>query len=105
MVGSPNATFSTTLAVLRPTPGRRSSAARSRGTWPPCSRSRISESAITFFAFMRNRPMEPMKDMSLSTPSCTIAAGVLATGKSCAVTLLTPLSVACADSTTATSSS
>ena len=32
MVGSPNAVFSTTFAVLRPTPGRASSAARSRGT-------------------------------------------------------------------------
>ena len=38
-VGSPNATLSTTLAVLRPTPGSASSASRSRGTSPPCARS------------------------------------------------------------------
>jgi hypothetical protein len=37
MVGSPKAVLSTTLAVLRPTPGRASSALRSRGTSPPCS--------------------------------------------------------------------
>ena len=36
MVGSPKAMFSTTLAVLRPTPGSASSASRSRGTSPPC---------------------------------------------------------------------
>ena len=35
-VDSPKATFSTTFAVLRPTPGRASSASRVRGTWPPC---------------------------------------------------------------------
>ena len=46
-----------------------------------------------------------MYGMRPSTPSCAIAAGVLATGKSFAVALFTPLSVACADSTTATSSS
>src|SRR5690349_2959321 len=43
--------------------------------------------------------------MRPSTPSLTNACGVLAMGKSRAVDLLTPLSVACADSTTATSSS
>ena len=37
MVGSPNAMLSTTLAVLRPTPGSASSASRVRGTCPPCS--------------------------------------------------------------------
>ena len=42
IVGCPNATFSTTFAVLRPTPGSVSSASRSAGTLPPCSRSRIS---------------------------------------------------------------
>jgi hypothetical protein len=38
MVASPKAEFMTTFAVLRPTPGRASSAARSRGTSPPCLR-------------------------------------------------------------------
>ena len=40
-----------------------------------------------------------------ATPSAAIAAGVLATGKSRAVALLTPLSVDCAERITATSSS
>ena len=40
-----------------------------------------------------------------STPSATIAAGVLATGKSLRVAALTLLSVVCAESITATSSS
>ena len=35
IVGSPKAVFRTTFAVLRPTPGRDSSSARSRGTSPP----------------------------------------------------------------------
>ena len=43
IVGSPNAVLSTTLAVLRPTPGRASSAARRRGTSPPCSSTRMRQ--------------------------------------------------------------
>ena len=35
IVGSPKAMLSTTLAVLRPTPGSASSASRERGTWLP----------------------------------------------------------------------
>ena len=58
-----------------------------------------------FFALLRKRPIDCTYGMRPSTPSATIAAGVLATGKSFAVALFTPLSVACADSTTATSSS
>ena len=42
---------------------------------------------------------------SPATPSAAIAAGVLATGKSVRVARFTPLSVAWAESTTATSSS
>ena len=48
--GSPKAVLSTTLAVFLPTPGRASSAARSRGTSPPCDASRIRHSAMMFFA-------------------------------------------------------
>ena len=58
-----------------------------------------------FFALLRKRPIDWTYGMSPSTPSATMAAGVAATGKSFAVALFTPLSVACADSTTATSSS
>ncbi len=53
MVGSPNATFSTTLAVLRPTPGSSSSASRSFGTSPPCRAISILDIAITRLALPR----------------------------------------------------
>ncbi len=43
IVGSPKATLSTTLAVLRPTPGRVCSASRVRGTWPPCRSTRMRQ--------------------------------------------------------------
>ena len=42
--------------------------------------------------------------MSRSSPSASIFAGVSATGNSASVARFTPLSVACADSATATSS-
>ena len=46
-----------------------------------------------------------MKGVRPSTPSAAICSAVFATGKSLAVAMLTPLSVACAESTTATRSS
>ena len=52
-VGSPKAVLSTTLAVLRPTPGRASSASRWCGTSPPCSAMSACDSPITFFALLR----------------------------------------------------
>src|SRR3546814_2257759 len=48
MVGSPNPVLSTTLAVLRPTPGRATSASRGRGTWPSCRSSSCRDIATTF---------------------------------------------------------
>jgi hypothetical protein len=57
IVGSPKAVFSTTLAVLRPTPGRASSASRARGTSPPYWFTRISQVAMTFLALVLYRPM------------------------------------------------
>src|SRR5690554_5877474 len=105
MVGSPKAVLSTTLAVLRPTPGRASSAPRSRGTSPPCRSTRIRQVAITFLALVLNRPMVEMWRLSASSPRSRIACGVLATGYRRRVALLTPTSVACADSRTAISSS
>ena len=50
MVGSPKATLRTTLAVLRPTPGRVSSTSREGGTSPPYCSTRMRESAMTFLA-------------------------------------------------------
>ena len=60
IVSSPNAVLSTTFAVLRPTPGRASSASRSRGTSPPYCSTRMRQVAMTFFALVLNRPIEEM---------------------------------------------
>ncbi|KAG1435225.1 hypothetical protein G6F57_021218 [Rhizopus arrhizus] len=57
MVGWPNAVFSTTLAVLRPTPGSDSSASRVCGTSPPWCSIRIRQVAIVFLALVRYRPI------------------------------------------------
>ena len=104
MVGSPKAMLSTTFAVLRPTPGSSSSASRERGTWPPCSAISFCDSATTFLALVRNSPMVLTSSRTRSSPSAAIFAGVSASANSAGVALLTPASVACADSTTATSS-
>ena len=57
---------------------------------------------MTFFALVRNRPIVLMYAIEAVDAEATIAAGVFAAANSFAVALLTPLSVACADSTTAT---
>ena len=103
MVASPKATFITTFAVLRPTPGSASSSAWVCGTWPPWRSSSRWLSAITFLALVRNRPIVLMCSISFFSPNATISAGVLMSLNNGPVARLTPTSVACADSTTATS--
>ena len=105
IVASPKATFSTTLAVLRPTPGSASSASRERGTCPPCRSIRIAQVANRFFALLRNSPMVRMCSVSAGRPNARIFSGELATANKRRVALLTPTSVACADSSTAASNS
>ena len=78
MVGSPKAVFSTTLAVLRPTPGSASNAARSRGTAPSCSSSRMRQVFRMFSALVLKRPMDLMCAFKPSSPKASIAAGVAA---------------------------
>jgi hypothetical protein len=92
------------LAVLRPTPGSASSAARSFGTSLSYSAIKASDSAMTFFALVLNRPIVLMCCFRPSSPKATICSGVFTSAKSARVALLTPASVAWADSTTATSS-
>ena len=104
MAGTPKAVFSTTLAVLRPTPGRRCSASRSRGTSPPCSSTRSLDRAMTFFAFMLKKPRVRIASTSLVSPNASIFCGVSTLAKRGRVALFTPTSVDCAESTTATSS-
>ena len=60
---------------------------------------------MTFVALVLNRPMVAMCFFRPSSPSASIACGVLATGNSRRVALFTPTSVDWADSATATSSS
>ncbi len=57
MVGWPKAVFRITLAVLRPTPGSASSAARSAGTSPPWRSSSSRQVSIRWRALLRYRPM------------------------------------------------
>ncbi len=104
IVGSPKATFSTTLAVLRPTPGSASSAARSCGTSPPCRSTSSRDRSTTLRALACQSPMVRICRATPSTPSATIAAGVDASANRPFVARFTPASVACADNTTATSS-
>src|SRR4051812_21877060 len=59
---------------------------------------------MTFFALVRNSPMVLINSRTRSSPSAAIFSGVSASANKAGVALLTPASVACADSTTATSS-
>ena len=70
----------------------------------PCSAMSFCDSAMTFFALVLNRPMVLMASRSFASPSATIFSGVSTCANKARVALLTPASVACADSTTATSS-
>ena len=79
------------------------SASRSSGTSPLKSRISTSESASTFFALARHRPTVRIWSAMPPSPSAAIFSGVSAMAKSFFVALLTPASVACAESTTATS--
>ena len=104
IVGSPKATLSTTFAVLRPTPGSASSASRSRGTSPPCCSTSIRrqrDHVLRLGAEEADRADQSRRAAPRRAPS--IFCGVSATANSAGVALLTPTSVACADSTTATS--
>ena len=55
--GVPKAWFTTTPAVFHPTPGRRYSSSRVRGSLPPYSRAIRCMAARTFRALPRYRPM------------------------------------------------
>ena len=59
---------------------------------------------MTFFALPLNSPIVLICSFSPSSPRSTICCGVVTACEQRRVALLTPTSVACADSTTATSS-
>jgi hypothetical protein len=102
--GTPKACAMTTLAVLWPTPGRRSRASRSAGTRPPCSTTSCRDRPEIAFAFCGASPHERIAEWISSTGNRAMASGVRAFAKSPGVTLLTRSSVHCAESSTATSS-
>ena len=99
----PNAMLTTTLAVLRPTPGRVSRISTESGTSPPNSATRRCESAITFFAFVLKKLMVLIRSRTPLAERQHLR-GRVRDGKKPRVALLTPASVACAESTTATRS-
>ena len=68
MVGCPNAVFKTTLAVLRPTPGKASKSARLSGTMLPCFSMRILQVLMTFSALELYNPMVLIYSFKPSTP-------------------------------------
>jgi hypothetical protein len=96
---------STTLAVLRATPGRASSSSIVPGTSPPWRSSSRRAVACRFFAFWRNSPSEAdqLLDPLERRRRDRLRAGQLA--NSTRVTSLTFTSVDCADSIVAASSS
>src|ERR1700682_2865395 len=105
MVASPNAVFKTTLAVFLPTPGSRSSFSRDAGTAPACRSMNRRHVAMMFLALLLYNPIDLIYGDRPSTPSASIAAGVFAARNNGVVALFTLLSVAWADSITATKSS
>ena len=104
MVGSPQHTFNTTFAVLRPTPGSFSKSARLCGTLPSWSSINICESLIMFLALVLKRPMVFMCFFKPASPSLSIFSGASTFLNKSWVALFTPLSVDWAESTTATTS-
>jgi len=104
MVAWPKISFSTTFAVLRPTPGSASSAARLSGTSPPWRSTSRRESAATLRALACQRPMLLISAPIPSAPKAAIALASGAAAKRAGVTLFTARSVVWAESTTATSS-
>ena len=103
IVGWPKAMLSTTLAVLRPTPGSVSSSSRFRGTSPPKCSTKAPREADDVLGLGAIEADRLDQSRTLSSPSASIFSGVSAMAKSAGVALLTPASVACAESTTATS--
>ncbi len=105
MPGMPNALPSTTLAVLRPTPGRVTRSSSFAGTSPPNRSRSAAARPITDLVLARKNPV----GLRISSTSSGLAAasssgpGYLA--NSAGVVMFTRLSVVCADKTVATRSS
>src|SRR5579863_8517905 len=96
---------STTLAVLRATPGSVSSLSISSGTCPPKSLTIFLAAPTTDFDLLRKNPVERTSGSSCSGVSAANAATVGYLRKSSGVTRFTFTSVDCADRMVATSSS
>src|SRR5699024_3014123 len=103
MPGTPKALPSTTLAVLRPTPGSFTSSARVRGTSPSCSVTSCWPSLSRVSVLARKNPVGRISSSSSARSAATRCCGVGYRGNSVAVTAFTRLSVDWADRTVATS--
>ena len=100
----PNSVPSTTLAVLRATPGSRVSAASVRGSSPPCSSTSAVAVAFRFLAFCRKKPVDRTISSSSGSSARDMAMASGKRAKSAGVTRLTRSSVHCADRMVAHSS-
>ena len=89
----PNAQPSTTLAVLRPTPGKRMSSASVCGTFPACCSTSALQQPRIFFALARKNPVLWITASISSVLLAAMAAGVGQRSNRWPVTMLTRLSV------------
>ena len=104
MPGTPNALPSTTLAVLRPTPGRVTRSASRPGTSPSKRSTMAALRLITEFVLARKKPVG-RSTASISSRSAPASASAVGQREnSVGVTELTITSVVWAESTVATSS-
>ena len=104
MPGTSNALPSTTLAVLRPTPGRVTRSSSRPGTSPSKRSTMAALSLITELVLARKKPVG-RSTASISSRSAPASASAVGQREnSVGVTVLTMTSVVCAESTVATSS-
>ena len=74
--GMPKALPSTTLAVLRPTPGSSTRSLSRGGTWPSCRSTRAALSLSSDSVLARKNPSGPMIPSRASRSAAAIAGGV-----------------------------
>ncbi len=103
--GTPKALPSTTLAVLRPTPGSVTRSSRRPGTLPSKRSRSAADSPSSDFVLARKKPVGRISSSSSSGGIAAMSSGVGQTANRRGVVWLTRRSVVWADSTVATSSS
>ena len=104
MPGTPNALPSTTLAVLRPTPGSVTSSSSVFGTLPPNRSTSAADSPMTDFVLALKKPVGFRISATSSGFAAARSSGVGYLANSAGVVMFTRLSVVWAESTVDTSS-